>query len=63
MKKHIFAFLIGLMALGLPAVLQAQERVEVKGQVLDAATGEPVLNASVLVKGSTNGTISDLLTF
>ncbi|MBO7511046.1 MAG: TonB-dependent receptor plug domain-containing protein, partial [Bacteroidales bacterium] len=60
MKKHIFAFLIGLMALGLPAVLQAQERVEVKGQVLDAATGEPVLNASVLVKGSTNGTISDL---
>lgn len=46
-----------LLAVGLmcSAALQAQ----VKGTVLEAATGEPVIGASVLQAGTTNGTITD----
>ena len=32
----------------------------VTGQVIDQATGEPVIGANVLVKGTTTGTITDL---
>ena len=38
------------------AVMQA---VTVKGTVVDA-NGEPVIGASVLMKGTTNGTITDI---
>lgn len=31
-----------------------------KGQVIDATTGEPVIGVNVLVKGTTNGTITDI---
>lgn len=33
---------------------------KLKGQVIDATTGEPVIGVNVLVKGSTNGTITDI---
>lgn len=41
---------------GVPAVMQAGT---VKGKVVDAA-GEPVIGANVMVKGTTNGTITDV---
>lgn len=37
-----------------------QQDQKLKGQVIDATTGEPVLGVNVLVKGSTNGTITDI---
>ena len=37
-----------------------QQTMKVKGLVLDAATGEPVIGANVIVKGTTNGVITDL---
>lgn len=37
----------------------AQSQKQVKGQVVDA-TGEPVIGASILEKGTTNGVISDI---
>lgn len=35
-------------------------RSKIKRQVIDATTGEPVIGVNVLVKGSTNGTITDI---
>ena len=40
------------------AVQQQDEKL--KGQVIDATTGEPVIGVNVLVKGTTNGTITDI---
>ncbi len=37
----------------------AQAQVTATGVVVDAATGEPVIGASVLEEGTSNGTITD----
>lgn len=37
-----------------------QQDQKLKGQVIDAKTGEPVIGVNVLVKGTTNGTITDI---
>lgn len=37
-----------------------QQDQKSKGQVIDATTGEPVIGVNVLVKGTTNGTITDI---
>lgn len=37
-----------------------QQDQQLKGQVIDATTGEPVIGVNVLVKGTTNGTITDI---
>jgi TonB-linked SusC/RagA family outer membrane protein len=44
---------------GLSLALNAQQTVRVTGSVTDQATGEPVIGANVLVKGTTNGTSTD----
>ena len=53
--QTILPLLFGLF-LSLGAIAQ---QVSVKGHVKDA-TGEPVIGANVLVKGTTNGTITDM---
>ena len=42
-----------------PMMDSVQHTIQVKGQVLDN-TGVPVIGANVVVKGTTNGTITDL---
>lgn len=37
-----------------------QQDQKLKGQVIDATTGEPVIGVNVLKKGTTNGTITDI---
>ena len=46
-------------AVDLPVMDSVQQTIQVKGQVLDNA-GVPVIGANVVVKGTTNGTITDL---
>lgn len=56
------ALLAGSPSQAFAETLRAQSVLQagvVKGQVVDA-TGEPVIGASVLVKGTTNGVITDL---
>lgn len=49
-----------ILSTELASVEQAhQEKVKVSGRVVDAA-GEPVIGASVIEKGSSNGTITDM---
>lgn len=54
---RILAMLFTIMWSG--SMLFGQTRT-VTGQVIDQATGEPVIGANVLVKGTTTGTITDL---
>lgn len=49
----VFAFIISC------GMLWAQQ-VSIKGIVKDASTGEPILGANVLEKGTTNGTITNI---
>ena len=58
MRNHInkLFLLLGMVLLSLGA--SAQEKVTVTGNVVDV-TGEPIIGASVLEAGTTNGTITD----
>ena len=60
MKKlsAILFLTILLLLKGLP--LPAQNTVTVSGTVLDAGAGEPLIGASVLVKGTTTGAVTGL---
>ena len=55
---HYFKKALVLILLSLPIALMAQN-INVKGTVLDPA-GESVIGASVMAKGTTNGTITDI---
>lgn len=67
-NKTLFAIASVCLSLGIPMTSQAvmasttvvqQQTTRVKGKVVDQ-TGEPIIGASVLLKGSTNGTITDI---
>lgn len=61
MKNTILKIFLAQILLFLAATLSvAQDKVSVKGQVLDSKTRETVIGASVMVKGTTNGAITDL---
>lgn len=75
-SKHVFAksscivLASALFCTSLPALATSstagtnlavqQQDQKLKGQVIDATTGEPVIGVNVLVKGTTNGTITDI---
>lgn len=42
------------------AISIVQQDQTIRGQVIDKKTGDPVIGANVLVKGTTNGTITDI---
>ena len=55
MKKLTFAILCIIMSIGLASA----QTTQVTGTVTSAEDGEPVVGASVVVKGTTNGTVTD----
>ena len=55
MKRLLSLFML-LLAVG---IISAQQ-LKVTGTVLDKKTNEPIIGASVLVKNTTNGVITDL---
>ena len=38
----------------------AQENIELKGTILDSQTNEPLIGVSIIEKGTSNGTVTDL---
>lgn len=56
MKKQL-AFLLFLLFVGLPILAQ---NMRISGIVLDKKLNEPIIGASVLIKGTSNGSITDL---
>ena len=57
MKKNFRSFVLTIYLLTSAAVSQAQV---LKGTVSDAATGEVLIGASIQLKGTTSGTITDI---
>ncbi|MDR1004355.1 MAG: carboxypeptidase-like regulatory domain-containing protein [Prevotellaceae bacterium] len=58
MKKHLMHFLLTAVLSVLTTTALAQ--VTVKGQLVDADSGEPLIGASITIDGSTQGTVTDL---
>lgn len=58
MKKHLIHFL--LMAVLSVFSVTAFAQTTVKGQLVDAETGEPLIGASVVVEGTTQGSVTDI---
>ena len=52
-----FSFLVALLVFA--AATLAQDVGTVRGEVLDAHTGEPLANANVILVGTTQGTVTD----
>jgi iron complex outermembrane receptor protein len=42
------------------SLLLAQESDVIKGKIIDKSTGEPMIGATVIIKGTTIGTATDL---
>ena len=61
MKKHNFNIFrtISLSLLLMLGTVAAYAQIAVGGTVIDAANGEPIIGASILEIGTTNGTITD----
>ena len=59
MKNSLFSFRAVCMSLLLMVGMAAFAQTTVQGTVIDAANGEPIIGASVLEIGTTNGTITD----
>lgn len=57
MKKTLLLLFVCLFV----GISHAQAQVTVKGTVISSENNEPVIGASVLVKGTTNGTITDII--
>ena len=59
MDKNNLSKKVGLLLAGCFITFNALGQTTIKGQVVDA-TGEPVIGASILVKDTKNGAVSDL---
>ncbi len=59
MDKNNLSKKVGLLLAGCFITFNALGQITIKGQVVDA-TGEPVIGASILVKDTKNGAVSDL---
>ena len=57
MKKNLFTLCMMLL---LSTLSFAQGSLTISGVVTEKKTGEPIIGASVVEKGTTNGTITDL---
>ncbi len=59
MEKFIPTFLLALL-IGLVAMPEATAQIAVRGRVLDNKTEQPLPGVTVLVKGTNNGTVTDV---
>lgn len=60
LKKHFFFSLSLLLALLVSIPMSAQSNMQVQGVVTDKKTGETLVGVSVAIKGTTQGTITDI---
>ena len=58
MRKHLIQFLLVTVLSVFSTVAFAQTTV--KGQLVDAETGEPLVGAAVMVEGTSQGTVTDI---
>ena len=59
MKRHLMHILLSaLLCVG--TLTAYAQNVKVSGQLVDAETGEPLIGASVVVEGTTQGSVTDI---
>ena len=59
MKRNLMHFLLSaLLCVG--SLAAYAQNVKVRGQLVDAETGEPLIGASVVVEGTTQGSVTDI---
>ena len=58
MRKHLIQFLLVAVLSACSAVAWSQTTV--RGQLVDAETGEPLVGAAVMVEGTTQGSVTDI---
>ena len=59
MRRHLIHFLL-VAILTVCSAATAFAQTTVKGQVVDAETGEPLVGAAIMVEGTSQGTVTDL---
>ncbi|MEB2778752.1 carboxypeptidase-like regulatory domain-containing protein, partial [Algoriphagus sp. D3-2-R+10] len=59
MKNYIIKLVLGCLLIFSQQALYAQQESLISGEVRSAADSEPLPGASVMIKGSTQGTITD----
>jgi TonB-linked SusC/RagA family outer membrane protein len=57
--KFIFIFFLALLSNTIGNAQANQARSEIKGKVIDAKTGLPVIGSSIVIKGNNSGSMSD----
>lgn len=60
MRRHLIHFLL-VAVLTVCSAATAIAQVTVKGQVVDAETGEPLIGAAVTIVGTTQGSVTNLM--
>ncbi len=60
MKKFFIHLAVVLMGLCLVCTASSAQSFTVSGKVIEAGSGEPVIGATVMVKGTTNGVVADI---
>lgn len=58
MRRNLIHFLLVAVMSVLSSYAMAQTTV--KGQLVDAETGEPLVGAAVMVEGTTQGSVTDI---
>lgn len=58
MKQNLIHFLLAVMLLALSSNALAQ--IAVKGHLVDSETGEPLVGVTVMIQGTTQGTVTDV---
>ena len=59
MRIRMHLSILFLFAFCIPSLLLAQQAASISGRVVDMQS-EPIIGANVVVKGTTNGSITDL---
>ena len=59
MRKHLIHFLL-VSVLMVCTATSAFAQTTVKGQVVDAESGEPLIGAAVTVEGTSQGSVTDI---
>ncbi len=59
-KKNLILILLFLCLFGNKTLLFSQNIVDIKGKITDRFTSEPIIGATVMIKGTATGTITDI---
>ena len=60
MHKHILSRFATILLLSFFALMANAQKIKVSGTVVDGQTQEPLMGVTVIEKGTSNGTVTDI---